>query len=213
MFGIAAHGARDLGSERDRTFLVLDGAGRPLAVLKISNPSEDPAVLDMEAAAALHVTAVDPQLQVALPWRSMDADPARQAGPAGPGDEVAWLRAQWRHGEVAHWVRAYHVLPGRSRIEAATVSDAAVIAWGETTARLGQGLRGFADGRARRTMLWDVQHTLAARSMLGDIRDRETRALVTRVLDEFERTVAPAWPRLRAQVLHTDLTVDNTLTD
>ena len=34
-----------------------------------------------------------------------------------------------------------------------------------------------------------------------------------RVLDEYERTVAPVWPRLRAQVVHTDLTVDNTLTD
>ena len=33
------------------------------------------------------------------------------------------------------------------------------------------------------------------------------------MLDEFERRVTPVWPRLRAQVCHTDLTVDNTLTD
>ncbi|HWE09813.1 MAG TPA: aminotransferase class III-fold pyridoxal phosphate-dependent enzyme [Solirubrobacteraceae bacterium] len=213
MFGVTGHGARDLGSERDRTFLVLDGGERPLAVLKVSNPSEDPAVLDMEAAAALHVTAVDPQLRVALPWRSVGADPSRPPGPARPGDDPAWLRAQWWDGEVAHWVRLYDVLPGRSRIDASALSDAAVSAWGDTTARLAQALRGFAHARARRTMLWDVQHALAARSMLGDVRDAGTRALVARVLDEFERTVAPEWPRLRAQVLHTDLTVDNTLTD
>ena len=36
---------------------------------------------------------------------------------------------------------------------------------------------------------------------------------MARVLDEFERRVTPVWPRLRAQVAHTDLTVDNTLTD
>ena len=34
-----------------------------------------------------------------------------------------------------------------------------------------------------------------------------------RVLDAFEARVTPVWPRLRAQVAHTDLTVDNTLTD
>src|SRR4029079_13888942 len=67
-FGVQASAARDLGSERDRAFLLLDG-DRPVAVLKVSNAAEDPEVLDMEAAVALHVPAVDPGLTVALPWR------------------------------------------------------------------------------------------------------------------------------------------------
>ena len=50
LFGVAATGARDLGSERDRTFALDDRAGRPVAILKVANPSEDPAVLDMEEA-------------------------------------------------------------------------------------------------------------------------------------------------------------------
>ena len=49
--------------------------------------------------------------------------------------------------------------------------------------------------------------------MLEDIGDAHPRAVVERVLDAFEQRVAPVWPRLRAQVAHTDLTVDNTLTD
>ena len=69
-FGVSARHARDLGSERDRTFLLQDGQQAPVAVLKVSNASEDPEVLDMEAAAALHVNAVDPGLRVALPWRA-----------------------------------------------------------------------------------------------------------------------------------------------
>ena len=68
VFGVRASAARDLGSERDRAFLLLE-RDRPAAVLKVSNPSEDPAVVDMEAAVALHVNAVDPSLNVALPWR------------------------------------------------------------------------------------------------------------------------------------------------
>ncbi|HET9720363.1 MAG TPA: aminotransferase class III-fold pyridoxal phosphate-dependent enzyme [Solirubrobacteraceae bacterium] len=209
-FGLAAAQARDLGSERDRAFALEDPDGRPLAVMKVSNPSEDPEVLDMEAEAALHVQRVDPGLRVAVPWRSArSGDP----GPARPADRLETLRAPWRDGGRSHWVRLYDVLPGHSRIEAGRLSDPALSAWGETTARLAQALQGFTHARARRAMLWDVQHALAAREMIDDIRDPRRRRLVVDVLDEFERRVAPAWPRLRAQVVHTDLTVDNALTD
>jgi 4-aminobutyrate aminotransferase-like enzyme len=203
LFGVPARAARDLGSERDRTFLL---EGDAPAILKVSNASEDPDVLDMEAAVALHVTSVDPDLRVALPWRPAAAgDP----GPARAGDEPAHLRARWQD----HWTRLYDVLPGSSRIAATELSDAALIAWGETTARFGQALRAFTHPRARRVMPWDIQHTLRARAMLADIREPHARATVERVLDAFERRVTPVWPLLRAQVAHTDLSVDNTLTD
>ncbi len=209
-FGLTAAGARDLGSERDRTFALEDRDGRPLAVLKVSNSSEDPEVLDMEAGAALHIEVVDPGLGVAIPWRSLSTgDP----GPGRPGDDLDTLRARWPAAETTHWVRLYDALPGRSRIDPTQLDDTALVAYGETTARVAQALRGFTHPRARRQMMWDVQHALAARAMLDDIRDPRQRGLARRVLDEFEQTVAPVWPRLRAQVVHTDLTVDNTLTD
>ncbi len=213
LFGVVAVAARDLGSERDRTFALEDRAGRPRAILKASNSSEDPEVLDMEAAAALHVTAVDPGLRLAVPWRAKEPRDTEPAGPASPGDDPAGLRAKWWGGDVAHWVRLYDVLPGQSAIDPGALDDAALIAWGETTARLGLALRGFSHPRAKRTMLWDVQHALLARRMLGDIRSRAQRQLVRRILDEYARTIVPVWSRLRAQVLHTDLTVENTLTD
>jgi 4-aminobutyrate aminotransferase-like enzyme/Ser/Thr protein kinase RdoA (MazF antagonist) len=209
-FGLEAHSARDLGSERDRTFALLDAHGRMTAVLKVSNPSEDPAVLDMEAAAALHVTAVDPGLRVALPWRPLASG---DAGPARLGDPPAALRAPWQRDEVVHWVRMYDALPGRSRIAGNALSGAALTAWGATTARLARSLRGFAHPAAHRSMLWDVQHTLSARAMLGAIADDRARGAVERVLDVFEERADPAWATLRAQVLHGDFTVDNTLTD
>jgi 4-aminobutyrate aminotransferase-like enzyme len=188
LFGVHARAARDLGSERDRTFRLDD-----VAILKVSNAAESTDVLDMEAAAALHVAAVDPGLRVAVP----------RAAVAGG------LRARW--GE--HWVRLYDVLPGHSRIDATALSDPALRAWGETTARLGVALRAFTHPCAVRVMPWDIQHALDARAMLGPIRDASARAAVERTLDAFEARVSPVWPRLRAQVVHTDLTVDNTLTD
>ena len=64
--------ATDLGSERDQTFLIDDGAAG--GVMKISNLGEDPAVLDLETKAILHVSRVDPELPVALPRPSVHGD-------------------------------------------------------------------------------------------------------------------------------------------
>jgi 4-aminobutyrate aminotransferase-like enzyme/Ser/Thr protein kinase RdoA (MazF antagonist) len=197
LYGVAADDARDLGSERDQAFLVLS-AGSPVSVLKVSNPAEDPEVLDMEAAAALHVHRIDPELRVALPW----------AVPGAPDT----YRAAWSDGENVCWVRAYDVLPGAGRVAATTLDDRALRAWGSTSARLGRALRGFTHPKAHRTMLWDVQHTARVRELLVHIPDGDRRATVERVIDRFEEVVAPAWPRLRAQVVHCDFTVDNALT-
>jgi 4-aminobutyrate aminotransferase-like enzyme/Ser/Thr protein kinase RdoA (MazF antagonist) len=58
LFGLNGE-ARDLGSERDQTFLLDDG------VIKISNTGEDPAVLDLEAKALAHIERVDSELPIA----------------------------------------------------------------------------------------------------------------------------------------------------
>ncbi|WP_119724475.1 aminotransferase class III-fold pyridoxal phosphate-dependent enzyme [Lentzea terrae] len=197
LFGVAADDARDLGSERDQAFLV-QSSGSPVSVLKVSNPAEDPQVLDMEAAAALHVHRIDPELGVALPW----------AVPGAPDT----YRAAWSDGENVCWVRAYDVLPGAGRVTATTLDDRALRAWGSTSARLGRALRGFTHPKAHRTMLWNVQHTARVRELLVHIPDGDRRAAVERIVDRFEEVVVPAWPRLRTQVVHGDFTADNALT-
>jgi 4-aminobutyrate aminotransferase-like enzyme/Ser/Thr protein kinase RdoA (MazF antagonist) len=204
-FDVAAAGARDLGSERDQTFLVLDADGSPISVMKVSNVAEDPATLDMEALGVLHAHRIDPELPLAIPWRV----------PGAPSDSVDPTLRRATHEAVdgVHHVRMYAVLPGRQRIDALELSDAALAGWGETTARLGRALRGFFHPAAQRTMLWDVQHAARTRELLGAIRDPGHRALVDQVLDRFESVVVPIWPSLRAQVIHTDMTTDNALAD
>lgn len=210
-FGVRAADARDLGSERDQTFLLLDAATAPLAVMKLSNAAEDPAILDMEALAVLHAGRVDPDLPLAVPWRVPGRDEA--AGTRDRAPDPTDFRATFRHDDGTHHVRMYDVLPGRHRIDPTGLPDASLVAWGETAARLGRALRGYFHPAAQRTMLWDVQHASRTRDLVPAIRDARQRDLVERVLDRYDEVVAPAWPSLRAQVVHGDLTSDNVLTD
>jgi 4-aminobutyrate aminotransferase-like enzyme len=194
--------ARSVPSERDQTFLV-DG-DRP-AVLKISNAAEDPTRLDMEALAAQRVAQLDPDLPVALPWRV--------PGTFGTDDDPTAYRATQRAADGVHYVRMYDRLAGRASVHGATLRDDAVRDWGTMAARVGRALRGFWHPAARRVMLWDPQHALRFRSMLDLVPDPKARALVSRALDRFQALVTPAWPTLRAQVVHTDLCTSNILVD
>jgi 4-aminobutyrate aminotransferase-like enzyme/Ser/Thr protein kinase RdoA (MazF antagonist) len=183
VFGVQGT-ATDLGSERDATFLIDDGRGG--AIVKISNPGEDGAVLDLEAAAIEHVRRIDPELPVARPL-------------AG--------RATFE----GHHVRLFERLRGRTG--GPTLSDDAVRTFAETHARLNLALRSFFHPAAGRDLLWNLAHTPRLRPLLDAIDDRERRAVAERVLDTFEARVAPRWPHLRAHVVHADFTLGNVLLD
>ncbi|MFL5983110.1 MAG: aminotransferase class III-fold pyridoxal phosphate-dependent enzyme, partial [Gaiellaceae bacterium] len=188
VFGIAGT-ATDLGSERDQTFLIEDGAAG--AVLKISNLGEDPAVLDLEHAAIEHVARVAPDLPVARPR----GERATFTGPDG-----------------IHHVRLFERLHGR-RGGGSSLDDRAVHACAATHARLNLALRSFFHPAAGRELLWNLEHTPKLRPLLAAIEDTGRRGLVARVVDGFERRVVPRWPLLRGQVVHGDFTLGNVLRD
>jgi 4-aminobutyrate aminotransferase-like enzyme/Ser/Thr protein kinase RdoA (MazF antagonist) len=200
LFGVDGP-ARPAGSERDQAFFI-DG-NRP-AVLKISNTGEDPARLDMEWLAARRVAALEPDLPVALSWPVGGSS-------AGESDDPAAYRAVVRGTDGSHLVRLYDRLPGRPSVRGADLDDDAVRDWATMAARLGRALRGFSHPAAVRVMPWDVQHALRLRDMLGAVADPAERGLVSRALDRYASVVTPAWPRLRAQVIHGDLCADNVL--
>src|SRR5690349_2499988 len=162
-FGVRAAAARDLGSERDQTFLLLGVEDEPIAILKVSNAAEDPATLDMEALAALHIARVDPTLPVAIPWLI----PGAPAASLDPAERRVAVEA----GDGTHYVRLYDVLPGRGRLDSEELADEVFGHWGEMAARVGRALRGFFHPAARRTMLWDVQHAARTRELLDSIGD------------------------------------------
>jgi 4-aminobutyrate aminotransferase-like enzyme/Ser/Thr protein kinase RdoA (MazF antagonist) len=178
LFGL--HGeASDLGSERDQTFLVGDG------VLKISNTGEDPAVLDLEAKALVHIERVDPELPIAR------------------------LRDSGEHN--GHFVRLFERMPGRSG--ARDLDDDAVFDFAAVNARLTLALRGFFHPAAGRDLLWNPGQAVRLRPLVASIREAGRQQIVERVLDRYEERVLPRWDFLPAQVVHGDFTLDNVLVD
>jgi 4-aminobutyrate aminotransferase-like enzyme/Ser/Thr protein kinase RdoA (MazF antagonist) len=189
--------AVDLGSERDQTFLV-EGAADS-GVIKISNLGEDPRTLDLEAEAILHIARVDPDLPVARPRVVSQAEGAAAyrttaEGPAG-----------------THFVRLFERLCGHDG--GPDLADDAIRDYGATHARLNLALRGFFHPGAGRKLLWDLAHASDLRQWTGAIADERRRGLVEAVLDRYDTRVAPRWSRLRAQVVHGDLNLDNLLLD
>jgi 4-aminobutyrate aminotransferase-like enzyme len=201
LFGIDGT-AISTASERDQTFLI-DG-DRP-SVLKISNAAEDPTRLDLEALAVQRIAQVDPDIPLALPWPV--------PGASHRPDDPARYRTTTQGPDGTHHVRMYDRLPGRSWVSGASLPDEAIRDWGTMAARVGRALRGFWHPSAARVMLWDAQHALRLRPLLGAVGDPEIRELVAAALDRYERVVAPVWPSLRAQVIHTDLCGSNVLVD
>jgi len=179
LFGLRGPAAA-LGSERDQAFLLQGG------VLKISNPSEDEAALDLEEAAIAHVCAVDADLPVARPL--------------GP-------RATFG----GHQVRLFERMHGHKA--GPELADDAVREIAAVHARLCLALRSFFHPAAGRELLWNLRATPQLRPLLEEIADPARRALVARTLDRYEERVLPQWERLRGQVVHGDFNLDNLLVD
>jgi 4-aminobutyrate aminotransferase-like enzyme/Ser/Thr protein kinase RdoA (MazF antagonist) len=182
LFGLRGQ-ASDLGSERDQTFLIDDGAAG--GVLKISNLGEDADVLDLEAKAIEHISRVDPDLPVAR------------------------LRASDTY--QGHFVRLFERLQGHEG--GPELDDRALFDYGATHARLNLALRGFFHPAAARNLLWHLQSAAELRPLASAIPNESRRRLVENVLDRFEERVAPRWPMLCAQIVHGDLNLDNVLLD
>jgi Ser/Thr protein kinase RdoA (MazF antagonist) len=203
LFGLRGT-ASTVGSERDQGFVIL-GPDGPVGMLKISNASEDRAVVDMEIAAALHVLAVDPSLPVAAPLRVVGEDPTT-------GRE-AFVTAVEAPGGPSHLVRASAHMPGTASIDPRKIGAEAAFDYGVVVARLSRAMRSFFHPSAARVLLWDVHHALALRPLLDAVADLDDRALLARRLDRFEASVLPRWWSLRSQVIHGDVTLDNALVD
>jgi 4-aminobutyrate aminotransferase-like enzyme len=193
-FGVESTSLKPLAGERDQNFRVEVADGQRF-LFKISNPADDRPVLDMQAAALRHIEQVDPGL------------PVMRARPTTAGEP--WVEVPGPDSRI-YPARLFTFLPGRVTVNT-TLTTEAIWAHGQVTARLGRALRGFFHPAADYEILWDITRLPQLRPLLTHLSDPPRRAQVERVLDRFEARIAPALPRLRAQVIHGDMSLDNVL--
>jgi 4-aminobutyrate aminotransferase-like enzyme len=101
-------------------------------------------------------------------------------------------------------------MPGR-HVAPEELDGAAITELGELVARIGRALRGFFHPAAGRTILWDQQRLPLLFEHAALVDDPQRRTLLEAVIRRLSERVLPALPRLRAQLIHNDVTLDNLL--
>ena len=176
---------RRLDSERDVNVLV-DGE----FVLKVSNPAEDPAVVDMEVAAMAHLADAEPDLVIPATVPAVDGASVR------PFADDTGRNCQ---------ARLITVIPG-SPLEGEPITVDLAEQVGALAGRVQTGLAGFFHPAAGRVLDWDVRR--AAEVVRRTTTDPGLLELATRI----EPALATAG-RLPGGVQHADVTLTNVLAE
>jgi Ser/Thr protein kinase RdoA (MazF antagonist) len=186
--------AHPLASERDQNFRLRNADGSEW-VLKIANPAESPAILDMQTRALLHIAQVDPSLAV----------PRVRATPEGA------LFHEVDADDGRHFiVRVLSFLPGQL-LDDAPPYPALARDVGAMAARLARALRGFSHPASRHALLWDLTQAPGLRARTHHIASAGRRRVIDELLDHFGASVLPRLQQQRAQVIHNDVSRLNTL--
>jgi len=194
-FGVSGS-TRALVSERDQNFHLRSDEGCEY-VLKIANPAEDPAVLDFQTQALLHIARVNPELPVPHLVTTTEGAPSCVVDGADGRRFITRLLSYLKGG-----------LLDESQPSRALLRDV-----GASVARLGQALRGYFHPAARHELLWDLVQAPSLRERTHHITDPGMRRMVEGVLDRLEEQVLPALEGMRAQVIHNDVSCMNTIVE
>jgi Ser/Thr protein kinase RdoA (MazF antagonist) len=183
-----------LGSERDENYRLTGGDGSE-RLFKLTHILEDPALIDFQTRALLHLASVAPEL------------PVQRLVPTLSGEIETSARG---HDGCARRARMLTFLPGtplssvpRSRRQAAAL--------GVLAAQLDAALASFDHPAAGHEFLWDIQHAARTRSLLCHTPPSAMRDLCERSIDRFERGLARELRAFRTQVIHNDLNPHNLL--
>ncbi|MCJ7726280.1 MAG: 2-amino-4-hydroxy-6-hydroxymethyldihydropteridine diphosphokinase [Acidimicrobiia bacterium] len=192
LYGIEGE-AFPLEGERDRNFLVDSDRGR--FSLKVANPAQDPALLDMQQAALEHLALADPDLPVP---RAVLTSAGGRVGFTERADAVVPVRMQ-TFLEGARMPDGYSTPASRRSLAG-------------LLARLDGALAAFSHPSGTHDYLWDLTLLSALRDRVGHLPE-DRGAVVLEQIDRFEHRVVPALVPMRRQMIHSDANPANLLVD
>ena len=189
-FGVMASSVTRLATERDDSFRVAIAGDTHGFVLKISPPGEDPAEIELQAAAIAHASAQDASLPL-----------QRFVTPLTPSPTHS-----------GRTVRLLHYLPGRLLSDVGA-SPAQWRAVGRMLARLTTALADFDHPAADRWLAWDLTQLDQLLELVLFLPDDERRIAVASVLAEITANTLPALRRTPRQMVHNDFHGGNVVVD
>jgi len=193
-YGIEGKPTR-FATEKDDTFRIAPATG-PCYVLKVANPTEDIAEIDLQVRALAHVAARAPDLPIprVIPDR------------AGEG-HFAYRDRAGQHRQI----RMMSFLEGQP-LSDVTIDTRGREEIGRLLAKLRLALADFSHPTENRVVPWDVKNLPTLAPLLPEIADSAWRAKLETVLARFA-SIEPRLSRCRRQVLHNDFTRSNIVVD
>jgi 4-aminobutyrate aminotransferase-like enzyme/Ser/Thr protein kinase RdoA (MazF antagonist) len=187
LYGLVAR-ARALPGEHDDNFRLAAEDGRAF-VLKAMHPARERTLVELQCAALRHLEARAPHLVLPRVCPTLGGGTIAVHDDAHGRSRLVWMLT---------WVPGRVLAEARPRTPELLASLGRLL--GETDAALGD----FDCPAARRELKWDMTRSTWIREHLHRIPDTSRRALVERVLGQYEAEVLPALPRLRRGVIHGD---------
>lgn len=185
---------RPLAGERDQNCLV-ESADGSRHVLKISNASESPVVVDFQVAALEHIARAAPDLPVPRVLRTLDGQTCGAVASDGGAPSI---------------VRMLSFLDG-VQARGTPRSGAQRRAMGAGLARLNRALQGFSHEGAAHDLLWNVSAAHRLVDRIDGIVNAQRRALARTFMARFRTHVLPRLDAVRSQVIHNDYHLYNVL--
>ncbi len=198
--------ARELPGERDRNFLLrVTGDARDAGnafVLKIGNPDEPRASLEMQNAILASLAAVRPSPDG--DWRA----PFPRVVPDLGGSSLATVEKEG----MAYPLRLVTWLPGVPVAEVRPQRPELLRSWGGVLALLDAALADFEHPAAETGFHWDLRTASSIfEERVGSVRGKGRRALLRRRMADCEERLGPLIAGLRTQVVHGDANDYNVL--
>jgi 4-aminobutyrate aminotransferase-like enzyme/Ser/Thr protein kinase RdoA (MazF antagonist) len=182
------HGtARPLPGERERNFHVYTGEGSEF-VLKIASQLEDPAAIELQVAAMVHVAAETPDA----------GTPAVVASRSGSLVVHHSIRGEPHSARLLTWI------PGQPLSEVSPHSPELLRAIGKSLGSVTKALSTFRHPAAHRGLKWDLGTSGWVSEHVHRVADAGRRAVVERIIDEFVRVTKPALDATRSSIVHND---------
>ena len=182
--------AINLYSDRDQNFLIQSASNQKF-ILKISNPAEQPEILELQNKATLYIRSREPNLGIPL--------------------QIGEIKEFNKDGRT-YFVRLVEYLDGQF-LKDSLMGNAAHEKLGIFLGTLSHSLDGFFHSAADREFEWDVRAIELIKPRLDYLKSKSDKKIITHFLNEYEKNILPIENELRMAVIHNDGNDHNILVD